>query len=63
MSELGTVSSFSQASYVFDKKSKINEYVDMKKLYEITENENIDNYLSKFLFSVLNTKTFLVLFD
>jgi asparagine synthase (glutamine-hydrolysing) len=50
-------------NYFFDKKSKINEYIDMKKIYEITENENIDNYLSKFLFSVLNTKTFLDLFD
>ena len=46
-------------NYFFDKKSKINEYINIKKIEEITEKENIDNYLSKFLFSILNTKIFL----
>ena len=46
-------------TFCIDKKSKINEYMDMKKINEITENENIDNYLSKYLFSILNTKIFL----
>ena len=46
-------------NYFFDKKSKINEYINMNKVIKITENEHIENHLSKFLFSILNTKIFL----
>ena len=45
-------------SFLFDKNSEINDFVNMKKIKKEINNNNT-NQFSKFLFSVLNTKIFL----
>jgi len=45
-------------SFLFDKNSEINEFVNMKKIKKEIYNNNT-NQFSKFLFSILNTKIFL----
>ena len=49
-------------SYLFDKNSEINDFVNMKEIKkEIYKNNS--NQFSKFIFSVLNTKIFIDAFN
>ena len=45
--------------FLFDKKSKINEFVDIKKLIKEINPKNIPNHISKLIFSIMTTKFFL----
>lgn len=49
-------------SYLFDKSSEINDFVDMKKVKKEIYSNNT-NQFSKFIFSVLNTKIFMDAFN
>lgn len=43
----------------FDKKSMINDFVDLEKFYNELDFKNIPNHTSKFIFSIITTKMFL----
>ena len=45
--------------FLYDKKSKINEFVDLKKLQKDINFKKIPNHFSKLIFSILSTKLFL----
>lgn len=45
--------------FLFDKKSQINEFVDLQKLYSDINFENLPNHMSKLIFSIISTKIFL----
>ncbi len=47
------------ADYIFNKKSHINEYVNLDKLKKNINFNNIPNHLSKFIFSIISTNIFL----
>jgi asparagine synthase (glutamine-hydrolysing) len=49
-------------SYLFDKSSEINDFVDMKEVKKEIYSNNT-NQFSKFIFSVLNTKIFMDAFN
>ena len=44
--------------YLLDEKSKINEFVDLKKVRRLFDNKNVDNSFSKFIFNFINCKLF-----
>ena len=44
---------------IFDSSSPINEYIDLKKLYEKVDFKFIPNHLSKLIFSIITTNYFL----
>ena len=44
---------------IFDKKSLVNEFVDLKKLEKDLNLKNLDNHFSKLIFSIIGTKFFL----
>ena len=45
--------------YIFDKNSKISEYVDLEKVKKDINTEFIPNHISKLVFSIISTKFFL----
>ena len=49
----------SNQDFLFNKDSLIYKYIDKKKIKEIIKIKNKPNYISKFLFNVVNAKIFL----
>jgi hypothetical protein len=45
--------------FFFLERSSINELVDMKKIYLLTQRKNLTPQVEKFLFNVMNIKIFL----
>ena len=45
--------------FLFDKKSPINEFVDVSKMQEKIEYNDLQNHMSKYIFSFISTKIFL----
>ena len=47
------------SNFIFDKKSQINEFVNLEKFKKDLKNNKIPNHFSKLLFSIISTKFFL----
>ena len=45
--------------FIFDKKSPINNYIDLKKFKNDLNLSNIPNHFSKLIFNIISTKLFL----
>lgn len=47
------------SNYIFEEKSPISEYVDLKKVKNDINSQTIPNHMSKLIFSIISTKMFL----
>lgn len=47
------------SNYIFEEKSPISEYVDLKKVKNDINSQTIPNHMSKLIFSIISTKIFL----
>ena len=45
--------------YLFNKNSDISDFVNLKKVKKILDNDYLQNHFSKFIFGILNIKIFL----